>query len=59
MEICEEYLSKFTLFLRKGSCPNEYMNSWTKLDETSLPSRKSFYSNLKTDNVIEPDQNRQ
>ena len=39
-------LNKFILLLRKGVYPYEYMDSWEKFNETSLPSKEDFYSNL-------------
>ena len=32
--------SNFNLLLRKGAYPYEYMDSWEKLNETSLPNKK-------------------
>ena len=32
-------LNKFVLLLRKGIYPYEYMNSWEKFNETSLPDK--------------------
>ena len=36
--------NKFVLLLRKGVYPHEYMDSWEKFDETSLPDKKAFYN---------------
>ena len=41
-EFCNEDINKFILSLRKGVYPYEYMDSWERFDETSLPDRKSF-----------------
>ena len=35
------------MLLRKGVYSYEYMDSWEKSDETALPPKKDFYSNLK------------
>ena len=43
-KICNSNLNKFVLLLRKGVCPYEYMDSWERFNETSLPLKKSFYS---------------
>ena len=32
--------SNFNLLLRKGAYPYEYMDSWEKFDDTSLPNKK-------------------
>ena len=39
-------LNKLVLLLRKGVYPYEYMDSWERFDETSLPDEKAFYSKL-------------
>ena len=41
-QFCNEDVNKFVLLLRKGACPYEYMNSWKKFNETSLPDKKSL-----------------
>ena len=45
-EFCNGNLNKFILLLRKGAYPYEYMDNWERFDETLLPSKESFYSNL-------------
>ena len=45
-EFCNKNLSKFVLLLRKGVYPYEYMDNWERFNETSLPNKESFYSNL-------------
>ena len=34
------------MLLRKGVYPYEYMDEWDKFNETSLPEKDNFYSNL-------------
>ena len=41
--------------LRKGVYPYEYMDSWERFNETSLPSKKDFYSNLNTEYIDDID----
>ena len=41
-EFCNGDLNKFILLLRKGVYPYEYMDSWQRFDETSLPTKKLF-----------------
>ena len=41
--------------LRKGVYPYEYMDNWERLNETSLPSKESFYSNLNMENIEDID----
>ena len=33
----------------------EYMNSWEKFDETSLPDKEAFYSNLNIKDITDVD----
>ena len=39
---CDEDIYKFILLLRKGIYPYEYMDSWGKFDDISLPNKKSI-----------------
>ena len=48
-------LEKFVLLLRKGIYPHEYMDSWEKFDETTLPPKESFYSNLNLEDISDKD----
>ena len=41
--------------LRKGVYPYEYMDNWERFNETSLPSKESFYSNLNMENIEDID----
>ena len=41
--------------LRKGVYPYEYMDNWERFNETSLPSKESFYSNLNMGDVDDID----
>ena len=41
--------------LRKGVYPYEYMDSWEKVNETSLPSKEDFYSNLNMEDIDDID----
>ena len=46
-----ERINKFILLLRKGVYPYEYVDNWERLNETSLPSKESFYSNLNMEGI--------
>ena len=48
-------LNKFVMLLRKGVYPYEYMDGWDKFNETSIPSKESFYSKLTMENISETD----
>ena len=54
-EFCNGDLNKFILLLRKGVYPYEYMDNWERFDETSLPNKESFYSNLNMENIDDID----
>ena len=41
--------------LRTGVYPYEYMDSLERLDETSLPDKESFYSELKLEDITDED----
>ena len=48
-------LNKFILLLRKGAYPYEYMDSWERFTETSLPDKEAFYSNVNLEDVTDVD----
>ena len=52
---CNSDLNKFILLLRKGVYPYEYMDSWEKFNESSLPSKEDFYSNLNMEDIEDID----
>ena len=54
-QLCNKDLDKFALVLRKGVYPYEYMDSWKRFNETSLPSKESFYSELKKEGITDED----
>ena len=43
------------MLLRKAVYPYEYMDNWERFNETSLPSKESFYSNLNMENIDDID----
>ena len=44
-QFCNGDLNKFVLLLRKGVYPYQYMDSWERFDETSLPDKNIFTVN--------------
>ena len=54
-EFCNGDLNKFILLLRKGVYPYEYIDSWEKSNETSLPDKEAFYSNLNMEDITDVD----
>ena len=54
-EFCNKDTNKFILLLKKGVYPYERMDSWERIDETSLPNKEAFYSSLNMENIIDVD----
>ena len=54
-EFCDREINKFILLLRKGVYRYEYMDSWGKFDETSLPDKEAFYSSLNMEDITDVD----
>ena len=54
-EFCNKDLNKFILLLRKSVYTYGYMNNWERFNETLLPSKGSFYSNLNMENIDDID----
>ena len=52
-KFCDGDLNKFALLLRKGVYPYEYMDSWERFGETSLPDKEAFYSKLNLENITD------
>ena len=52
-EFCNGDINKFILLLRKGVYPYEYMDSWKRFDETLLPDKEAFYSNLNIEDTTD------
>ena len=50
-QLCNKDHNKFALLLRKGVYPYEYMDSWKRFKEESLPDKESFYSELNKENI--------
>ena len=43
------------MLLRKAIYSDEYMDSWEIFDETSLPDKKAFYSELNLEDITDKD----
>ena len=54
-KFCNGDLNKFVLLLRKGVTPYEDMDSWGKLNETSMPPREASYRDLNLENTTDKD----
>ena len=46
-------INEFILMLRKGVYPYEYMDDWEKFNETTLPKKEGFYSNLNMEDITD------
>ena len=51
----DDNLAKYKLLTRKGVYPYEYMDSWDRFNETSLPPIDEFYSKLNGVGISEDD----
>ena len=54
-QLSDNDINKFKLLLRKGVYPYEYMDSWKRFNETELPLKDKFYSNLNLEDVSDDD----
>ena len=52
-QLCNKDLHKFALLLRKGIYSYEYMDSWKRFKEESLPDKESFYSKLNNEHITD------
>ena len=52
---CNKDLNKFILLLRKSVHPYECMDNWERFNETLLPNKKAFYSNLNMEDITDTD----
>ena len=43
------------MLLRKGVYPDEYVDSWERFDETSLPDKEAFYRNVNMKDITDVD----
>ncbi|XP_071054718.1 uncharacterized protein [Onthophagus taurus] len=47
--------SKFNLLTRKGVFPYDYLDSFTKLNETALPDESTFYNSMTDSHIADTD----
>ena len=52
-EFCNNDINKFILLVKKSVYPYEYIDSWERFDETSLPDKEAFYSKLYLDEITD------
>ena len=53
--LSDKDLDKLALLLRKGIYPYEYMDSWKRFKEESLPDKEYFYSELNKEHITDED----
>ena len=54
-QFCNGDINKFVLLLIKGVYSYEYMDSWERFAETSLPDKKAFYGELYLEEITDED----
>ena len=54
-QFCNEDINKSVLLLRKCVYPYEYIDSWKRFDEASLPNKKACYSELYIEGITGKD----
>ena len=54
-QFCNGNLNKFILLLKRDVYSYEYVDSWERFNETSLPDKKYFYSDLNLEDIIDKD----
>ena len=52
-QFCNGDFNKFVLLLGKSVYPYEYMDSWERFDEISLPDKEDFYSKLNEEGITD------
>ena len=52
-KFCSGDLNRFFLLLRKGIYPYEYIHSWERFDENTIPPKEAFYWELNLENITE------
>ena len=51
----EEDPTRRKLLLQKGHYPYKYMDAWSRFEETALPPKEAFYSELKREGISDED----
>ena len=55
-KFCNGDNNKFFMLLRKGIYPYEYIDSWERFDENTIPPKEAFYSELNLENITDKDE---
>ena len=54
-KFCKDDFDKFVLLLRNVVYPYEYMDSWERFNETSIPPKEAYYSKLNEEDISDAD----
>ena len=54
-QFCNGDLNKFLLLIRRVFYSYEYMDSWEKVDETSIPTKEAYYRELNKEGISDED----
>ena len=54
-KFCNGDLNKIFLLLRKSIYPDEYIDSWERFDENTIPPKEAFHSELNLKNITDKD----
>ena len=54
-EFCNKDINRSFLLLKKRIYPYEYIDSWERFYETSLPDKEAFYSSLNMEGILSVD----
>ena len=54
-KFCNGDLNRFFLLLRKGIYLYEYIDSWKRFNENTIPPKEAFYSKLNLENITDKD----
>ena len=54
-EFSKNNINKFILLPRKSVYPYEHMDEWEKFNETTLPEKEEFCSNLNVEDITDAD----
>ena len=54
-EFCNKDINRFFLLLKKRIYHYEYIDSWKRFYETSLPDKEAFYSTLNMEGILSVD----
>ena len=46
-------INRFTLLLRRGVYPYQYIDDWKKFNETTLPEKEEFHSSLDMEDITD------